>query len=70
MSAAIRTIVAGVSQPAEDDPTLLAAAGLARRTGATLHLVTAFTVLAAFSPPEDEAERMNEAQVPLAGVPG
>lgn len=52
MSHPIRTIVAGVSQPAADDPTLAAAAELARRTGARLHVVLAFTVPAAFGPPE------------------
>lgn len=46
----IRTIVAGVSQPAEDDPTLLAAAELARWTGAALHLVLAYNLPAAISP--------------------
>lgn len=51
MSNPIRTIVAGVSQPAADDPTLLATAELARRTGAQLHVVLAFTVPAAFGPP-------------------
>jgi nucleotide-binding universal stress UspA family protein len=35
----IRTILAGVSVPAADDDTLVAAAELARWTGATLHLV-------------------------------
>jgi universal stress protein E len=52
MSGPIRTIVAGVSQPAADDPTLAAAAELARRTGAQLHVVLAFTVPATFGPPE------------------
>lgn len=52
MSKPIRTIVAGVSQPAVDDPTLVAAAELARWTGARLHLVQAFTVPPVFTPPE------------------
>lgn len=52
MSKPIRTIVAGVSQPAADDPTLVAAAELARWTGARLHLVQAFTVPPVFTPPE------------------
>lgn len=46
----IRTIVAGVSAPAEKDPTLVAAAALAQRTGAALHLVLAFTPPPVFSP--------------------
>jgi nucleotide-binding universal stress UspA family protein len=52
MSNRIRTIVAGVAQPAENDPTLAATAELARWTGARLHLVQAFTVPPVFSPPE------------------
>jgi universal stress protein E len=52
MSNPIRTIVAGIAQPAENDPTLVAAAELARRTGARLHLVQAFTIPPVFSPPE------------------
>ncbi|HEX6374019.1 MAG TPA: universal stress protein [Longimicrobium sp.] len=52
MSNPIRTIVAGIAQPAENDPTLVAAAELARWTGARLHLVQAFTVPPVFSPPE------------------
>jgi nucleotide-binding universal stress UspA family protein len=52
MSNPIRTIVAGVAQPAGNDPTLLAAAELARWTGARLHLVQAFTLPPVFSPPE------------------
>lgn len=52
MSNRIRTIVAGISQPAETDPTLAAAAHLARWTGAELHLVLAFTLPPVFSPPE------------------
>lgn len=52
MSGPIRTIVAGISQPVENDPTLLAAAALARRTGARLHLVMAFTPPPVFSPPQ------------------
>jgi universal stress protein E len=52
MTNPIRTIVAGVSQPAENDPTLVAAAELARWTGARLHLVQAFTIPPVFSPPE------------------
>ena len=51
MSDRIRTIVAGVSHPAPDDPTLIAAAQLARWTGAALHLVHAFDVPATFAPP-------------------
>lgn len=50
MPNAIRTIVAGVSQPAEDDPTLLAAGELARWTGAALHLVLAYNLPAAITP--------------------
>lgn len=41
---AIRTVVAGVSHPAPDDPALLAATELARGTGAALHLVHAYEV--------------------------
>jgi nucleotide-binding universal stress UspA family protein len=52
MSNPIRTIVAGVSQPAADDPTLVAAATLARWTGARLHLVEAFTIPPLYSTPE------------------
>lgn len=52
MSNPIRTIVAGVSQPAVDDPTLVAAAALARWTGARLHLVEAFTIPPLFSTAE------------------
>lgn len=52
MSDRIQTIVAGVSHPAEDDPTLVAAAELARWTGAALHLVHAFDLPALFAPPE------------------
>lgn len=52
MSDPIRTIVAGVSHPAADDPTLVAAADLARWTGAELHLVHAFGVLPVVTPPE------------------
>ncbi|HEX6910954.1 MAG TPA: universal stress protein [Longimicrobium sp.] len=52
MSDRIRTIVAGVSPPAADDPTLAAAAGLARWTGAELHLVLAFSVPPVLGPPE------------------
>lgn len=48
----IRTIVAGVAQPAGNDPTLAAAAELARWTGARLHLVQAFTLPPVLSPPE------------------
>ncbi|HEX6913408.1 MAG TPA: universal stress protein [Longimicrobium sp.] len=48
----IRTIVAGVAAPASDDPTLVAAATLARWTGAALHLVEAFTIPPLFSSPE------------------
>lgn len=52
MSNRVQTIVAGISLPAEDDPTLVAAAELARWTGAALHLVHAFDLPALFSPPE------------------
>lgn len=52
MTNPIRTIVAGIAQPAGNDPTLVAAAELARWTGARLHLVQAFTVPPVFSPPE------------------
>ena len=52
MSLSIRCIVAGIAQPAQNDPTLAAAAELARWTGARLHLVQAFTVPPVFSPPE------------------
>lgn len=52
MTNPIRTIVAGIAQPAENDPALVAAAELARWTGARLHLVQAFTVPPVFSPPE------------------
>lgn len=52
MSNPIRTIVAGVSQPADSDLTLRVAAELARETAAALHLVLAFTPPAAFTPPE------------------
>lgn len=52
MPTPIRTLVAGVSAPAENDPTLLAAAELARRTGAALHVVLAFTPPPVFSPPQ------------------
>jgi nucleotide-binding universal stress UspA family protein len=52
VSTPIQTIVAGVSQPSDDDPTLAAAAELARRTGARLHVVLAFTIPATFGPPE------------------
>jgi nucleotide-binding universal stress UspA family protein len=38
----LRCIVAGVGEPAGDDPTLLLAVDLARRCGAKLHLVHAF----------------------------
>ncbi|HEU0301086.1 MAG TPA: universal stress protein [Longimicrobium sp.] len=52
MSDRIKTIVAGVSQPNEGDPTLVAAAALARWTGAALHLVQAYTIPPVFSPPQ------------------
>lgn len=42
MTYRIETIVAGVGSVGESDPTLLAALGLARRSGAALHLVHAF----------------------------
>ena len=42
MTYRIDTIVAGVGSVAATDPTLLAALGLARRCGATVHLVHAF----------------------------
>jgi universal stress protein E len=42
MSYHIDTIVAGIGTVAENDPTLLLALGLARRSGAALHLVHAF----------------------------
>jgi nucleotide-binding universal stress UspA family protein len=51
MSDPIRTIVAGVSHPADDDPTLIAAAELARWTGARLHLVHAFDLAPLLGPP-------------------
>ena len=52
MSDSIHTIVAGVAAPAQDDPVLLAAATLARWTGARLHLVEAFTIPPLFGSPE------------------
>ena len=52
MSRPIRTIVVGVSHPAEDDPALAAAAELARWTGATLHLVHTFDLAPIVTPPE------------------
>jgi nucleotide-binding universal stress UspA family protein len=52
MSHPIRTIVAGVSRAAADDPALAAALELADWTGAELHLVHAFTLPAVFAPPE------------------
>jgi len=52
MSKPIRTIVAGVSHPAEDDLALAAAAELARWTGAALHLVHTFDLPPLFTPPE------------------
>lgn len=42
MTHRIETIVAGVGSVGESDPTLAAALGLARRSGAALHLVHAF----------------------------
>ena len=52
MSDPIRTIVAGVSRPAPDDPTLIAAAELARWTGARLHLVHAYAPAPTYAPPQ------------------
>jgi universal stress protein E len=52
MSPIIRTLVAGVAHPSAGDPTLGAAAALARATGAALHLVHAFDLPAPWGPPE------------------
>lgn len=52
MSTPIRTIVAGVSRASEDDATLVAAAELARWTGAKLHLVHTYDLPPVFSPME------------------
>ena len=49
MSDPIHTIAAGVSNTAEDDPTLVAAVELARWTGATLHLVHTFDLPPVFT---------------------
>jgi nucleotide-binding universal stress UspA family protein len=51
MSDRIRTIVAGVSHLASDDPTLIAAGELARWTGARLHLVHAYDLPPSLSAP-------------------
>jgi nucleotide-binding universal stress UspA family protein len=48
---AVRTIVAGVSHLADDDPTLGVAAALARWSGAELHLVHAFDFPPLFASP-------------------
>ncbi|HEU4456945.1 MAG TPA: universal stress protein [Longimicrobium sp.] len=52
MPGPIRTIVAGVSQAAPDAPTLIAAAELARWTGARLHLVHAYAPAPGYAPPQ------------------
>jgi len=56
MSDPIRTLVAGVSHIADDDPTLAAAAELARWTGAELHLVHAMEFPPLFAAPGVELD--------------